>query len=170
MNAIIENTRMQGCRQFSTPDPTGIRVVGERDGAAGRQAGAELRAQQGPQIEAALQAGRTRPGPRPQGMVRVQEDRERFARRRTVHWISAAVWIVGRAKKVRAVAAGTLPTAARPAWPPASFPRGDSGARRSGDLSEGGAARRQQPLAPSVALGRSTGARSPTGGRAVAGS
>jgi peptide/nickel transport system substrate-binding protein len=109
LNAIVGNYQGTGWRQFNTPDPDGNYVWWSSATAAppGKQA-LNFARNKDPQIDAALQIGRTNPDPAARADA-YKKIAERFGADVPYIWISPAVWIAASVKKVQWVGRGTLP-------------------------------------------------------------
>jgi ABC-type transport system substrate-binding protein len=112
LNAIIGNYQAQGWRQFTTADPDANYVWWASATAlpVGKQA-LNFARNKDPQVDAALQVGRTNPDPAARADA-YKKIAERFGADVPYIWISKAVWIVAAGKKVQ-VGHGTLPDGSR---------------------------------------------------------
>jgi peptide/nickel transport system substrate-binding protein len=109
LNAIVGNYQAYGWRQFNTPDPDGNYVWWSSLTAAppGKQA-LNFARNKDPQIDAALQIGRTNPDPTARADA-YKKIAERFAADIPYIWISPSVWIVAARKAVQGAGQSTLP-------------------------------------------------------------
>ncbi len=109
LNAIVGNYQAYGWRQFNTPDPDGNYVWWSSATASpvGKQA-LNFARNKDPQIDAALQIGRTNPDPAARADA-YKSIAARFGADIPYIWISPAVWIVAAGTKIQGVGHATLP-------------------------------------------------------------
>jgi ABC-type transport system substrate-binding protein len=109
LNAITGNYQAYGWRQFNVPDPDGNYVWWSSATASpvGKQA-LNFARNRDPEIDAALQAGRTSADPAARADA-YKKIAQRFGADIPYIWISPAVWIVAARKVVGGLAQGTLP-------------------------------------------------------------
>ena len=109
LNAIVGNYQAYGWRQFNTPDPDANFVWWSSSTAlpVGKQA-LNFARNKDPQIDAALQIGRTNPDPAARADA-YKKIAERFATDIPYIWITPAVWMVVARKAVQGAGQGTLP-------------------------------------------------------------
>jgi len=109
LNAIVGAYQVYRWRQFNTPDPDGNFVWWSSATASpvGKQA-LNFARNKDPQIDAALQIGRTNPDPAARAEA-YKTVAARFGADIPYIWISPATWIVAARKTVFGAGAGTLP-------------------------------------------------------------